>query len=259
MGSTLNFDAASVHQAIDKGEFFLLYQPRLDIYRQKVKSVEALVRWQYPEYGIISPDKFIPPLEHNQSIVELGRWIIEESCRQAAIWHAQGYQINVSINISPVQCTVDLKTDLLHTLKKNRLTPQLIELEVTESLFLSTDVIQVLSELMKEGFAVAIDDFGTGYSALSTLRKFNASTVKIDKSFFEEIPANLDACLLLRSMIRLGHSLGMKVVCEGVETQNQLESAQLFQADEVQGFYFSKPVLPEKIIHLINHGHDIAA
>ncbi|WP_419798206.1 MAG: EAL domain-containing protein [Terasakiella sp.] len=251
--ASLCFDVSGVQAAIDKGEFFLLYQPRFDLYRQCISSVEALVRWHDPQYGVVGPDLFIPALEKSGAIVNLGRWVLEESCRQAASWKAQGRPICVSVNLSPVQCRPVLLNELQDLLVRYGLQTSDIELEVTEGLFLSADCVQVLEKLVEAGFHIAVDDFGTGHSALFALRKFKARTIKIDKSFFNDVPGDLDACILLRAIITLGHSLGLKVVCEGVEDQDQLELAELFGADEIQGYVIARPMPASEVAHELCH------
>jgi EAL domain-containing protein (putative c-di-GMP-specific phosphodiesterase class I) len=251
--SFVKFDVASVRRAIDKGEFFLLYQPRFDIYRQCIASVEALVRWRLSDGTLVGPDHFIAAMEESGAIIDLGRWVLDEACRQAALWRQAGHTIRMSINLSPLQCTPDLKTTLQASLHRHHLSGDHIELEVTESLFLSPSVVTVLQDLVEDGFHIAVDDFGTGHSSLFALRKFKASTIKVDKSFFDDVPADLDACILLRAIITLGHSLGLKVVCEGVEDRDQMELAELFGADEIQGYVIARPLTAHEVVKRLCH------
>lgn len=247
MQSHLNIDKSTVIEGLERGEFFLLFQPRFDLFRQKITSAEALVRWQHPVYGLLNPDRFISTCEINGSIAELGLWILKTACEQMAIWHKNGINISVSVNLSPAQFNAGLNDHVAQTLRDNDLKPSSLELEITEGILLSSEAVDILETIMTLGVHVSIDDFGTGHSSLAYLRKFAAHTLKIDRSFLEDVPANLDACLLLRTLIRLGHCLGMTVVCEGVEDQEQLEFLQISHIDQIQGFLLSKPVSPSEL------------
>ncbi|MDV7338325.1 EAL domain-containing protein [Terasakiella sp. A23] len=242
MVTPLHFDPDMILAGLDRGEFFLLYQPRVDLFREQVVSVEALVRWKHPKYGILSPDRFIPACERNGTIHPLGNWILRTAVSQAAQWQRDGLDLQVSINLSVEHITFDLPDKVQHLLKDNALAPDKIELEITEGILLSEEARTILNQFDNLNIPLSIDDFGTGHSSLSYLRQFNARTLKIDKSFLDDTPGDLDACLLLRSIIDLGHSLGMHVVCEGVETEAQFDIVQMMEADQVQGYYFSKPV-----------------
>lgn len=254
MSQELDCRPAHIRKALDRGEFSLLFQPRFDLYRQSVSALEALVRWKRPGLHTPGPDVFIPLLEESGAIHELGHWVLDRSCARLRDWKDRGVNLRLSVNLSPVQCHPALASGIHNVLVRHGLTPHDLELEVTESLFLSADVMAVVDALATSGFQVAIDDFGTGHSTLFALRKFSAATIKIDKSFFDGVPANLDACLLLRSIIDLGHSLGMKVVCEGVETDEQKELAELFGADEIQGYLIARPLPPSEVVKIFGAG-----
>jgi len=252
----LDCHPSSIRKALERGEFSLLFQPRFDLYRQCITSLEALVRWHRPGKNTPGPDIFIPQLEESGAIHELGHWVLDRACAYLREWKDRGVKLRLSVNLSPVQCHASLAPGIHNVLNRHGLTPDDLELEVTESLFLSADVMAVVDALATSGFQVAIDDFGTGHSTLFALRKFNAATIKVDKSFFEGVPANLDACLLLRSIIDLGHSLGMKVVCEGVETEEQKELAELFGADEIQGYLIARPLAASDVAGLLCAGRE---
>ncbi len=247
MVTPLHFDPDTILAGLDRNEFFLLYQPRVDLFRQHVVSVEALVRWKHPTYGILSPDRFIAACERNGTIHPLGTWVLQQAVNQAHLWQKDGYDLQVSINLSVEQITPDLPHDISQLLNTYALSSDIIELEITEGILLSEEARTILNQVADLNIPLSIDDFGTGHSSLAYLRKFNAHTLKIDKSFLDDTPADLDACLLLRSIIDLGHSLGMNVVCEGVETEAQFDIVQMLEADQIQGYYFSKPVTADLI------------
>jgi EAL domain-containing protein (putative c-di-GMP-specific phosphodiesterase class I) len=208
--------------------------------------MEALVRWQHPELGMVSPAQFIPLAEESGQIVHIGAWVLEEACRQGKAWADAGFEpIRMAVNLSPMQFR---QPDLLHvisaTLQRTNLDARYLELEVTESMLMQDlqQTIATLRQLKAAGIYLSIDDFGTGYSSLSYLKGFPIDALKIDRSFVRDITQNSDDAAIATSIILLGQNLGLKVIAEGVETESQLSFLRILQCDEIQGFLFSPPV-----------------
>jgi EAL domain-containing protein (putative c-di-GMP-specific phosphodiesterase class I) len=237
-----------MRQALKDGEFILHYQPIIDLKTGQAKGAEALLRWPQSDGSYLAPDQFIPLAESSGFIQELGQWVLQQACLACGRWQQQGYsQLNVAVNLSYVQFrSGQLEASVQQALNTAGITPQLLELELTESLLIGEgDSIQrQLNSLSELGVSFSIDDFGTGYSNLGYLRRFNASRLKIDKSFI------LSLCLserdepLVRAIIQLSKSLGLKTVAEGIEDLTTLQRLTLLGCDEGQGFYFAK-ALPE--------------
>lgn len=236
----------SLEQAVENGELRVYYQPKVDIQSRQVVGMEALVRWQHPELGMVSPAQFIPLAEESGQIVQIGQWVLEEACRQCKAWIDEGFEpVRMAVNLSPMQFR---QPDLLHvvrdTLKRTGLDPRYLELEVTESMLMQDlhQTIDTLRQLKDEGIYLSIDDFGTGYSSLSYLKGFPIDALKIDRSFVREITQNSDDAAIATSIILLGQNLNLKVIAEGVETESQLSFLRILQCDEIQGYLFSPPV-----------------
>jgi len=237
-------------RALERGELFLVYQPKLDLATGRITGVEALMRWKHPSMGVISPLQFIPLAEETGLIVGFGHWALEVACRDAMIWNERGHQIQVSVNLSARQLDrPELAAEVAQVIAAARLDPRLLELEITESGVMRNPAQAAarLQELRDLGVSLAIDDFGTGYSSLSYLRTFPLSTLKIDRSFVMDLPADEDAAALTAGIIGLAHRLRMKVVAEGVETLEQLGYLRANGCDEIQGYYLSKPISAEEM------------
>ena len=232
-------------RALEKNELFLVYQPKLDIGTGRITGVEALMRWRHPSLGLISPLEFIPIAEDTGLINNFGRWALEVACRDARKWQDQGHPVQVSVNLSARQLDQPrLAEEVAQLLADARLDPGQLELEITESAVMRNPAQAAarLRELRDLGVSLAIDDFGTGYSSLSYLRSFPLCTLKIDRSFVKDLPADEDAAALTAGVIALAHRLRMKVVAEGVETLEQLGYLRTHSCDEIQGYYLSKPI-----------------
>ena len=241
-GSALKSDLES---ALEDDEFTLLYHPIFDLDGIEIQGVEALLRWQHPTKGTIAPDVFIPVLEERGLIVDVGRWVLNESCREAAAWHRQGHRTSISVNVSMRQLESDqLVEDVRNALTANGLDPAMLILEVTESTLMRDSVATVarLNSLKQLGVKVAIDDFGTGYSSLAYLRQFPVDVLKIDRSFVADMSRSPDAAALIHTLIELGRTLGLVTLAEGIETHEQLEGLRAEKCDHGQGFLFSGPV-----------------
>lgn len=238
--------------AIANNEFLLHYQPQVDVTSHKINGIEALLRWNHPEYGLVAPIKFIPIAESSGLIVSIGEWVIKEACRQAAQWCKQGINVTVAINISAVQFKRgNLEETIQKALLASGLAPQYLELELTESILIhDTDkVLKSVQRLKELGIKLSIDDFGTGYSSLSYLKRFAVDKLKIDRSFIKDICKDQEDAIIVKTIIQMAKSLNLKTVAEGVETKEVLEIIKSHGCDEVQGFYFAKPMCAEDFVH----------
>jgi diguanylate cyclase (GGDEF)-like protein len=232
--------------ALERGELGLHFQPQLDLAAGRIDGAEALVRWRHPSRGNVPPSEFIPLAETSGLIVPLGAWALQEACRQARAWRDAGLPpITMAVNLSLAQCR---NGDLAHTtgraLRASGLEPRWLELEVTESLFLYPDNGHVdgLQRLRKQGVRVSLDDFGTGYSSLGRLRQLPVDKIKIDRSFVAGVGRDPDSEAIVRAVIRLGRSLGLRVVAEGVETNVQCAFLQAEGCHAAQGFHIARPL-----------------
>jgi diguanylate cyclase (GGDEF)-like protein len=232
--------------ALERGELLLHFQPKVDVATGRMDSVEALVRWQHPVRGLVPPGDFIPLAEERGLIVPLGRWVMQAACRQIRDWRVAGLRpVPVAVNLSARQFTSEsLVADLVDAMRQYGVTPDALEVELTESALMAeperaSDVLQRLSAM---GVRVAIDDFGTGYSSLSYLKRFPANTVKIDRSFIHGLPSDSDDSAITQAVIAMAHSLGLKVVAEGVETEPQMTALRDMGCDEAQGYLIGRPM-----------------
>jgi diguanylate cyclase (GGDEF)-like protein len=244
----------SLARALDRQEFLLHYQPKVDLERGTIAGAEALIRWIDPDRGLIPPAQFVPFAEDCGLIVPIGEWVLREACRQARAWMDAGLRpIQMAVNISAVELRAkSFLEGVCRILKDTRLEPHYLELELTESVLMQDDAstISVLLALKALGVQLAVDDFGTGYSSLSYLRRFPIDTLKIGQSFMPEISTNGDAAAFLRAVISMGKILKKRVVAEGVETKEQLAFLSTERCNEGQGYYFSPPVMAEHFAQL---------
>jgi diguanylate cyclase (GGDEF)-like protein len=239
---TLEMDLA---EALECRQLFLLYQPTFDLQSESVIGVEALIRWRHPTRGVIPPIEFIPIAEESGLIVPIGRWVLQEACRQAAIWYGHGYRIGMSVNVSGRQLDDDeLIEDVGDALQENGLDPATLTLEITETTLMRDAQATAKRLVMLKGLGVriAIDDFGTGYSSLAYLRQFPADALKIDRSFISGIAASKESTAFIRTLVQLGKALDIETLAEGIEDQSQLETLQREHCDQGQGFLFSRPL-----------------
>jgi len=237
-----------LRKALEQGEFCLYFQPKVDAATGSIKGMEALIRWQHPERGLVSPVEFIPLLEESGLIVEVGDWVLRESCRINKQWQEEGLDpLRVSVNVSSVQFKQgDFIERIGLALKDSGLCSDYLEVELTESCLMDdvTKNIDVLHEIKKMGVAISIDDFGTGYSSLSYLKKFPIDTLKIDRSFITNVQDRRggDNAAIVTAIMALSHSLRLDVVAEGVETAQELAYLHALGCKTIQGFLFSKPL-----------------
>jgi diguanylate cyclase (GGDEF)-like protein/PAS domain S-box-containing protein len=240
----------NLRQALESDEFFLEYQPQIDIETGTITGLEALIRWRHPELGLVPPDRFISIAENNGLIVPIGEWVLKTACAQAKKWQDDGLApVTVAVNVSAVQFRQEGFADLVkQVLAETGLAPEYLELELTETLLLSNvDVVfATLQDLKDVGLQLAIDDFGTGYSSLSYLKQFPVGKLKIDRSFIRDIASDVDDAAITTAIISMAKSLHLKVIAEGVETEAQMSFLREGRCDEMQGYYFSKPISPDE-------------
>jgi diguanylate cyclase (GGDEF)-like protein len=236
----------ALRAAVRNQEFVLHYQPKVDLAGGQVVGLEALLRWERPGFGLVPPGEFICALEDSGLIVEVGRWVIAAACEQVGRWIQLGMDpVQVSVNVSERQFVKgDLEGDVRRALETYGVPAELLELELTESLLMTnTDrTVAILENLKAAGVQISIDDFGTGYSSLAYLRRFPIDKLKIDYSFIQEITRSPDDAAIALAIIRMGHSLNLKVIAEGVETAGQLAFLRRHKCDQMQGYYFSRPL-----------------
>lgn len=235
-----------LREAIKFNHFTLVYQPQYNVKTNRTESLEALLRWRHPEWGMISPAEFIPVAEKSGNILVIGDWVLETAIREIKEIHDQyPYISSVAINVSALQLR---ETDFIHRLKtllkKYQVKPSLIEIEITESLFIDggEEVLQTLQKVQKMGVSIALDDFGTGFSSLNYLRILPINRVKIDQTFVQQMENDIRVQAIIQSVIDLSHNLGFNIVAEGVETVKQLDLLTTMHTDVIQGFYYSKPL-----------------
>ncbi|MYM89307.1 EAL domain-containing protein [Rugamonas sp. FT82W] len=241
--------------ALDDGQFRLVYQPKVDLRTGRVFGVEALVRWEHPEHGCIGPDRFIPLAEESGMIVALGEWVLRTACRQNRAWQEAGLApLRMAVNVSPRQFEEQgLVPRVALALADSGLAPEWLELEVTEGVIMRDlqQAVAKMGELRAMGVSLSIDDFGTGYSSLSALKSFPISTLKIDKSFVRDLGVSEGDQAVASSIIDLAHRLHLRVIAEGVETEQQCAFLRQNGCDEMQGYLFSRPLPPEQLRRLL--------
>jgi predicted signal transduction protein with EAL and GGDEF domain len=251
---------SQLRKALERDEFLLYFQPKLDATSGAVAGVEALIRWKHPELGMVPPSQFIPVAEETGLIVPIGDWVLETACRQNHAWQKAGYPpVHVAVNIaSPHFRQGGLMESVARALRETGLDPKWLELEVTESMLMQgvdsqgvDTTLDTLFKLKDMGVRLAIDDFGTGYSSLAYLKRFPLDTLKIDRSFVKDLPRDAEDAAIARAIIAMAHSLRLAVVAEGVETDQQLAFLRQHGCDLVQGFLFSRPVPGEEFAALL--------
>jgi diguanylate cyclase (GGDEF)-like protein len=245
----------SLERALAEEQFEVFYQPKVQISDERIVGMEALVRWRHPDLGLISPAQFVPVAEETGLIVDIGRWVLQRSCRDGVQWKKDGLPaVVMAVNLSPRQFRdPNLFQDVLSAVAESGIDPQLLELELTESMLMENadESVKTLRALKERGIKISIDDFGTGYSSLAYLKRFPIDALKIDRSFINEVNTNPDDASIATSIILMGRALRLKVIAEGVETRNQLSFLRVMQCDQVQGYLFSPPVPEPKARELL--------
>jgi EAL domain-containing protein (putative c-di-GMP-specific phosphodiesterase class I) len=246
---------SALRKALDRGEFHLVYQPRMSLSDGGITGVEALLRWNSPDLGEISPSVFVPLAEESGLILAIGEWVIREACARLEAWRRLGLlDLSVGINVSVLQLLRGNLADFLDTmLHAHGLPADRIELELTESMVMQNaqQATAVLNALRSVGVSLAIDDFGTGYSSLVYLKRLPIDTLKIDKEFVDDLTRDPDDEAITSTIITMGHSLGLNVIAEGVETEEQLEFLREHGCDEIQGHWLSRPLGAEQCLAFI--------
>src|SRR6202166_4966591 len=247
----------SLRRALERKEFALHYQPKINLRTGETAGAEALIRWTHPTRGRVSPAQFIPVAEDCGLILPIGNWVLREACQQARAWLDAGLPLGtMAVNISAMQLRdKNFLEGVFAILKDTGLDPRSLELELTESILMkhAESTASILKSLRSSGVQLAVDDFGTGYSSLSYLRKFPIDALKIDQSFVRQITTIPDETIIVEAVISMGRSLKLRVVAEGVETQEQLAFLQAHQCDEAQGYYFSRPLLPHQFANMLEN------
>lgn len=241
----------SLYQALENNQFFLCYQPQINIATGKIHGLETLIRWEHPELGLISPSKFIPLAEETGLIIPIGEWVLETACRQNKAWQNAGLpSLRVAINLSPLQFQQDNFTEMvIKVLEKTKLDPQFLELEITESILMQDveSANKIINELLDIGVTFSLDDFGTGYSSLGYLKKFPFHTIKIDQSFIQDLSNNQKDLAIISAVVTIAKGFNMIVIAEGVETEEQLNFLKNLDCKIIQGMLFSGPLKTEDI------------
>lgn len=252
---------SNLRQALERHEFTVLYQPKRDLTSGAISGVEALLRWQNAELGAVSPAQFIPVAEETGMIVPIGKWVLRTACLQNMAWQREGLPpVCMAVNLSVRQFTDDhLLLDLTTILEETGMDPRLLELEITEGLVMRdpAKAITLLSAIKNMGVRLAIDDFGTGYSSLAQLKNFPIDTLKVDRSFIREVATNASDKAITEAIIAMGKTLCMTVIAEGVETEEQEDFLRQNDCDQMQGYYFSKAILPDEFATLLRTHHAV--
>ena len=247
---------AHLARAVEQNELRVYYQPKIDLASGRIASVEALVRWQHPDLGLIAPAQFIPLAEQTGLIVPIGAWVLHTACEQVMLWQRNGLSpLRVAVNLSPLQLKAhDLLDVIDETLRKTGLDPRLLELEITESAVMDDPELaqRQLEAISNRGIRVAMDDFGIGYSSMSLLKLFPVDTLKIDRSFVRDLVTDRDDRAIVVTIIAMAKAVGIRIVAEGVETEEQLAFLREQGCDEVQGFLFSRPLPVDQLQAVFN-------
>ena len=254
---TMELESA-LHQALERSEFCLHYQPKVDLTSGRICGCEALIRWRHPQWGMVAPNNFIPLAEETGLIVPIGTWVLEEACRQMQAWQAEGLpRLSVAVNLSARQFLKgDLSLLIQEILQKTALDPCWLELEMTESMVMDTTdkAISLMERLKSIGTRLSLDDFGTGYSSFASLSRFPIDHLKIDRSFISDIVTDPDSATIATSIIAIAHRMRLRVIAEGVETEAQLGYLRKHGCDEIQGYLFSRPLPAEEFAALLRQG-----
>jgi EAL domain-containing protein (putative c-di-GMP-specific phosphodiesterase class I) len=249
---------AELRPAIDHGQLLLHYQPKIEIATRRITSVEAVVRWEHPRHGMMMPDLFIPLAEQSGLIRRLGLWVLKTALKQVKAWQDAGLNLQVAVNLSMRNLhDPQLPDTIQEILLRYGVPPELLKVEITETTLMGDPehAVKLLTRLNELGVKVAIDDFGIGYSSLAYLRRLPAEEIKIDKSFVLDMTTEENDAVIVRSTIDLGHNLGMKVVAEGVESQESWDLLAKWGCDLAQGYYMSLPLAPEDLTRILRRSN----
>jgi len=251
-----------LHRALERDEMLLAYQPQLDARTGKVLSLEALVRWNHPEKGLVSPMEFIPLAEDTGLILPIGEWVLRTACMQAAQWHARGHPLRIAVNLSPLQFRdQELLNRVMRALSEASLAPEHLELEITESALMdeNPETVRTLHALRETGLQFSLDDFGTGYSSMSYLKRLPLSNLKVDRAFIQGLPDDADNYAIVSAILSLAEHLGFSTTAEGIETLDQALLLKHLNCDLLQGFYFARPLPAEDVDAVLRRHWDLEA
>ena len=240
-----------LRNAMLQNELQLVYQPLFNVASNSIRSVEALIRWQHPKQGLISPLEFIPLAEENGLIIPIGDWVLRAACNEAVQWHKNGRFLQVAVNLSPIQFTnPDLVKNVLNILAETNFPPNKLTLEITEGALMnySADTLETLKTLRDHKIRIALDDFGTGYSSMSYLKQLPIHTIKVDQIFIRSMLDDKDSLSIVRAIISLSKNLGFSLTAEGIETLEQAKILKYLGCETLQGYYFSKPINGSEIL-----------
>ena len=251
-----------LRNALQQNEFYLVYQPQLDVIKESFLSAEALIRWQHPKQGLIAPADFIPLAEENGLIIPIGEWVLRTACTEAARWHQNGQSLQVAVNLSPLQIkNPDFVQNVLGVLDETGFPPDKLVLEITEGALMehSENTLATLLALREHHIQIALDDFGTGYSSMNYLKRLPINHIKVDQSFVHGLQDNKENLAIVRAIISLAKNLGFSVTAEGIESLHQAQILKYFGCETLQGYYFSEPVTIQEMLALTDKQWSIQA
>ena len=251
-----------LRNALQQNEFYLVYQPQLDVAEESFRSAEALIRWQHPKQGLISPDDFIPLAEENGLIIPIGEWVLRTACTEAARWHQNGKFLQVAVNLSPLQIkNPNFVQNVFNILDETSFPPDKLVLEITEGALMEhgENTLATLLALREHHIQIALDDFGTGYSSMNYLKRLPINHIKVDQSFVRGLQDNKENLAIVRAIISLAKNLGFSVTAEGIESLNQAQILKYFGCETLQGYYFSKPITIQEMLVLSDKQWSIQA
>lgn len=251
-----------LRNALQQNEFYLVYQPQLDVIKESFLSAEALIRWQHPKQGLIAPADFIPLAEENGLIIPIGEWVLRTACTEAARWHQNGQSLQVAVNLSPLQIkNSDFVQNVLGVLSETGFPPDKLVLEITEGALMehSENTLATLLALREHHIQIALDDFGTGYSSMNYLKRLPINHIKVDQSFVRGLQDNKENLAIVRAIISLAKNLGFSVTAEGIESLHQAQILKYFGCETLQGYYFSEPVTIQEMLALTDKQWSIQA
>jgi len=244
-----------LHHAIQREEFVLYYQPKINIADNQICGVEALIRWEHPDMGLVPPNDFISIAEYTGLIIPIGNWVLMRSCLDAKQWVDKGHsEIRVAVNLSVHQFRENILDRVKEALEESGLEAKHLELEITESILMDdvNQAVSIMKSLHELGVHISVDDFGTGYSSLSYLKRLPLDSLKIDRSFVKDTPIDEDDSAIVASIISLAHNLGLNVIAEGVENKEQLDFLRSLECNEYQGYFYSPPVPYDKFLAILS-------
>ena len=251
-----------LRRALERNELEVHYQPQINLQTGQVVGAEALLRWNHPALGMVSPGRFIPIAEESGLIVPIGEWVLQEACRQAMNWKAAGLpDLLIAVNLSVVQFKRgEVEHAVIRALEQTGFEPSLLELEITESVLIhdAEKVLATIQRLKLLGVKLSIDDFGTGYSSLSYLKRFAVDKLKIDQSFIRDLATDQDDAAIVRAIIQMAHSLNLQTIAEGVEDEKILKHLEIFHCDEAQGYHIAKPMPAHKFAEFLAKTPELA-